>query len=176
MVETTIRIGDLAKLLGISTSALRFYERAGLVEPTQRTEGGYRVYGPQAIGRLQFVQRAKALGLSLNEVRELLAGPRSDLETERGRVRHLVAHKLAESRSRVAELQALERELQSLYVRLLRVRAPECGHVGDCACWLPTEREVMKMADEVAATEACNCDCSDSDCECGCSCCGPAGN
>jgi hypothetical protein len=88
------------------------------------------------------------------------------------RLRHLVAHKLANTKGRIAELLALERELQSLYVRLHRTRAPEGGHIGDCACWLPTEEEVMKMADEVAGTEACTCDCANSDCDCGRSCCG----
>ena len=54
----------------------------------------------------------------------------------------MVAHKIAWSQARVAELQALEHELQSLYVRLLRVPGPECGHIGDCAFWLPTDEEV----------------------------------
>jgi hypothetical protein len=130
------------------------------------------MYGPEAVGRLQFLLRAKTLGLSLDEVRQLLASPLADADEERARLRHLVAHKLAKTKGRIAELLALERELQSLYVRLHRARAPECGHIGDCACWLPTEEEVMNMADEVAGTEACTCDCAESDCECGCSCCG----
>jgi DNA-binding transcriptional MerR regulator len=172
MPEAAMRIGELARKVGTSTSALRYYEKAGLVGPPDRAPSGYRMYGPEAVGRLQFLLRAKTLGLSLDEVRQLLASPLADADEERARLRHLVAHKLANTKGRIAELLALERELQSLYVRLHRTRAPECGHIGDCACWLPTEEEVMKMADEVAGTEACTCDCADSDCDCGCSCCG----
>ena len=157
-----MRIGELAKLAGISTSALRYYEEAGLLGPAARTEAGYRVYGPEAVGRLQFVRRAKALGLSLQEIRQLLASPAADVGTERDRLRHLVAHKLAETRARIAELQALDQELESLYVRLLRGPGPECGHVGDCGCWLPTEEEVKAMATEVA--------CCDELCCVGCAC------
>ena len=74
-----MRIGELAKLAGISTSALRYYEEVGLLGPAARTEAGYRIFRGDAVGRLQFVQRAKALGLSLQEVRQLLASPQADV-------------------------------------------------------------------------------------------------
>ena len=157
-----IRIGELAKLAGVSTSALRYYEEAGLLGPAARTEAGYRMYGPEALGRLQFVQRAKALGLSLQEVRQLLASPAADVGAERDRLRHLVAHKLADTRARIAELQALDQELESLYLRLLRAPGPECGHVGDCGCWLATDEEVKAMANEVSCCSAPCC----QDCAC----------
>src|ERR687885_23289 len=154
-----IRIGELAKLAGVSTSALRYYEEAGLLGPAARTEAGYRMYGTEALGRLQFVQRAKALGLSLQEVRQLLASPAADVGAERDRLRHLVAHKLAQTRARIAEQQALDQELESLYVRLLRAPGPECGHLGDCGCWLPTDEEVKAMASEVACCSELSCPC-----------------
>jgi DNA-binding transcriptional MerR regulator len=134
----------------------------GLLGPASRAEAGYRIYGGEAIGRLQFFQRAKTLGLSIQEVRQLLTSPQSDVGTERDRLRHLVAHKLAETRSRIAE-------------RLLRVPGPDCGHLGDCGCWLPTDEEVKTVAKEVACCgqlccPACacshgqSCDCSDCPC------------
>ncbi len=171
-----MRIGELAKLVGVSTSAVRYYEKEGLVAPAPRTEAGYRVYGPEAVGRLQFLLRAKALGLSLQEVGDLLVSPRADAGAERDRLRHLVAHKIADTSWRIAELQALNQELESLYVRLLRAPGPECGHVGDCACWLPTEEEVKIMAEEVACCgERCcpSCSCAQGQsCDCPeCPCC-----
>lgn len=73
----------------------------------------------------------------------------------------ILAHRLAETKNRVAELQALELELEGLYVRLLRVPGPDCGHLGDCACWLPTEEEVKSMTQDVACCgELCCPDCS----------------
>ena len=175
MAEAGMRIGTLARLAGISTSALRYYEQTGLLGPAERTEAGYRIYASGAVGRLQFVQRAKAFGLSLGEVRDLLASQDGDIEVERERLRHFVAHKLAETRRRVGEMQALEGELESLYVRLLRTTAPTCGHLGDCGCWLPTKEEVNLMAEEVACCgEQCcprcacvrgeACDCSECPC------------
>ncbi|PZS26069.1 MAG: heavy metal-responsive transcriptional regulator [Pseudonocardiales bacterium] len=170
MAETAMRIGELAQLAGISTSALRYYEETGLLGPAARTEAGYRIYREEAVGRLQFVQRAKALGLSLEEIRQLLTSPEADVGTERDRLRHLVAHKLAETRARIAELQALDQELESLYVRLLRVPGPDCGHLGDCGCWLPSDEEVKAMAKEVACCgQLCcpNCACSQGQsCDC----------
>lgn len=172
-----MRIGQLAKLVGVSTSAVRYYEREGLVAAAPRTEAGYRVYGPEVVGRLQFLLRAKALGLSLQEVTELLASPSADAGAERGQLRHLVAHKIADTRRRVAELKTLNQELESLYVRLLRAPGPECGHVGDCACWLPTDEEVKIMAEEVACCgKVCcpSCSCVQGQpCDCPeCPCCG----
>jgi MerR family transcriptional regulator, copper efflux regulator len=175
MGENGMRIGELARLVGISTSALRYSERAGLVGAAARTEAGYRTYGPDTAGRVEFLLRAKALGLSLQEVRKLLAGPRADTAAERDRLRHVVAHKISETADRIAQLEALHRELRSLYVRLLRAPGPECGHVGDCACWLPTAEEAKIMTQEVACcgqlccpdcacTSGAPCDCPDCLC------------
>lgn len=170
MGTTGIRIGELARSAGVSASALRYYEEAGLLRPAVRTEAGYRLYGPEALGRLQFVRRAKDLGLTLAEIRQLLADPNADARAERDRLRHLVAHKIARTQVRIAELQALDHELQSLYVRLLRLPGPECGHIGDCACWLPTDEEVNVMAKEVACCgklccpEGEPCDCPECPC------------
>lgn len=171
-----MRVGELARLGGVSASALRYYEKVGLLEPASRTDSGYRVYHPEAIGRLQFLLRAKALGLSLHEVHRLLTSPNVDTATERDRLRHLVAHKIADTKRRVAELQDLSRELESLYVRLLRAPALDCGHVGDCALWLPTEEEVRTMTEEVQCCgELCcpSCACSQGEtCDCPeCPCC-----
>ncbi len=171
-----MQIGELAKLVGISTSAVRYYEKEGLIAPAPRTDAGYRMYSPNTVGRLQFLLRTKALGLSLQEVGELLASPREDAGAERDRLRHLVAHKIADTRGRIAELTAQNLELESLYVRLVRSPGRECGHLGDCACWLPTEEEVKVMTEEVACCgELCcpSCACAQGQpCDCTeCPCC-----
>lgn len=168
-----LRIGDLARRAGLATSALRFYEDEGLLAPSGRTEAGYRVYDAAALGRLAFIRRARALGLTLQEIRELVSGASSGVQHDRDRVRHVVAHKLAETERRTAELTALKSELESLYVRLLRAPGPECGHVGDCGCWLPNEEEVMAMTEDLRSVQACGCcDCPQPGCDCDCDCCG----
>jgi DNA-binding transcriptional MerR regulator len=57
----TLKIGELARLTGLSIKTIRYYERGGLLEQPPRTEAGYRLYGPEEVARLQFVQRAKLL-------------------------------------------------------------------------------------------------------------------
>jgi DNA-binding transcriptional MerR regulator len=166
-----LRIGALAKQTGLATSALRYYEEAGLLEPAARTEAGYRVYADQALGRVAFIRRAQSLGLSVKEIRELIAS-REDPDIDRVRLRHVVAHKLAATERRMAELEHLKDELQGMYVRLLRDPAIACGHLGDCACWLPTAEEVNSMATDVKAIEQCGCgDCPVPGCDCDCDCC-----
>jgi DNA-binding transcriptional MerR regulator len=68
---TTYTIGETARRSGFSASALRFYEDIGLVEPSGRTESGYRLYDDGALARLAFIARAKQLGCSLDEISDL---------------------------------------------------------------------------------------------------------
>jgi DNA-binding transcriptional MerR regulator len=67
-----LKIGELAHQTGLSIKTVRYYEQRGLLEQPPRTEGGYRLYGPEEVARLRFVQRAKLLGLPLEEIRELV--------------------------------------------------------------------------------------------------------
>lgn len=170
-----MRIGEMARRTGVAPSALRYYEDAGLLVPAGRTEAGYRLYGETALGRLAFIRRAQALGLTVRELHDLINAPSLTADADRERVRHLVAHKLDEADRRLQELEELREQLEELYVRMLRAPAPDCGHVGDCACWLPNDEEVKAMAKEVACCGqvccpgcACRqglpCDCPDCPC------------
>ena len=69
--DSRLKIGELARQTGLSIKTIRYYESRGLLEQPPRTEGGYRLYGPEEVARLWFVQRAKLLGLTLEEIREL---------------------------------------------------------------------------------------------------------
>ena len=68
-----MKIGELAKRSGVGIDAVRFYEREGLLPNIQRLASGYRVYADADLKRLRFVTRAKALGFTLQEIRDLLA-------------------------------------------------------------------------------------------------------
>jgi DNA-binding transcriptional MerR regulator len=67
-----LTIGDLAKRTGTKVETIRYYERIGLLPEPGRTEGNYRSYGSEHLGRLSFIRRARDLGFSLDQVRELL--------------------------------------------------------------------------------------------------------
>jgi DNA-binding transcriptional MerR regulator len=68
-----MRIGEAADQVGINPKTIRYYESIGLIPRADRTAGGYRNYGPDDVERLTFIKSAQRLGLSLDEVSEVLA-------------------------------------------------------------------------------------------------------
>jgi len=66
------QIGDVADRVGLSLRTVRYYEEAGLVRPSDRTDGGFRLYGDEEVARLEVIKQMKPLGFSLQEMRELL--------------------------------------------------------------------------------------------------------
>ena len=66
-------IGELSDRLGISNPTIRYYEKLGLIASVQRTNSGYRLYSEKEEERLRFIQKAKQFGLSLEEIKELIA-------------------------------------------------------------------------------------------------------
>lgn len=103
-MNETLTIGRLAQRFGLSTSAIRYYERVGLL-PQPAREGGRRRYGPQAVRRLEVLLIAKRAGFSLDEARELLqrsvAGPPAS-----DALRDLAARKLSEVEGLIARAHA----------------------------------------------------------------------
>jgi len=67
-----LRIGEVALRSGVSIDTVRYYERRRLLPPAPRTEGGFRLFTPEAVERMQFIKQAQELGFSLDEIRELL--------------------------------------------------------------------------------------------------------
>ncbi len=116
-----MQISDLAKALRITTRTIRLYEQMGLVEPPKRTEGGIRVYEKADIKRFKFVLKLKALGLSLQEMKEL-----ADLYTQEQlpvkimpRLVELLDSHLKNIRSRINQLQSLEKDIAEYKNRIL---------------------------------------------------------
>jgi DNA-binding transcriptional MerR regulator len=68
-----LQIGQVAGRTGLSLRTIRFYEETGLVRPTSRTEGGFRLYSEDDVARLEIIKRMKPLGFSLEEMQDLLA-------------------------------------------------------------------------------------------------------
>jgi DNA-binding transcriptional MerR regulator len=104
---------------GFSASALRFYEGIGLVEPTTRTDAGYRIYDDRSLARLAFIARAKQLGCSLDEITDLVAiwdGDRCG--PVQRRFHDLVSAKLIEAQRQIAELTALTDQLHAAAAQL----------------------------------------------------------
>jgi DNA-binding transcriptional MerR regulator len=70
--SSSLRSGELARLTGVSADTLRHYERLGILPTSPRTNGGYRIFPPSAVERVQLARRALQLGFSLNELSEIL--------------------------------------------------------------------------------------------------------
>ena len=112
-------IGEVAERSGFSASSLRYYEGIGLVEPTTRTDAGYRLYDDDTLARLSFIARAKELGCSLEEITDLVSiwdGDRCG--PVQGRFHELVTTKILDTRRRITELVALAGELQEAAAHL----------------------------------------------------------
>ena len=69
----SLTIGKVAKQASVGIETIRFYEREGLIAEPPRRESGYRQYPPETVDRVRFIKRAKDLGFSLREIRDLLA-------------------------------------------------------------------------------------------------------
>jgi MerR family copper efflux transcriptional regulator len=120
-----VRIGELAGRTGLSSSAIRYYERVGLVVPQGRTAGGYRDYDDGAVARLRFVEAAKTLGLSLEQIREILALRDRD-EVPCAHVIELIQRRRDEVAKRIDELIVLLRDLDRLGERARGLSPADC--------------------------------------------------
>ncbi len=110
--EAPLTIGRLARAAGVGAETVRFYEREGLIEAPPRTAAGYRQYPPETVERLGFIRRAKALGFSLDEIRELLALREPD--QDRSRVKAITERKIADIDQRISELERMRAALAEL--------------------------------------------------------------
>ncbi len=111
-----MRIGELAERTGVDAQTIRYYERIGLLPEPQRTQSRYRVYGDRDEARLRFVKSARELGMTLAEVREILA-LRERAECPCGYVAGTLARHAEDIRRRIAELTRFEREIEELLGR-----------------------------------------------------------
>ncbi|WP_204151993.1 heavy metal-responsive transcriptional regulator [Leptolyngbya sp. CCY15150] len=107
------KIGDVAQRLALNPQTLYFYERIGLIPAPQRTEAGYRLFSQQDVDRLAFITRAKSLGLSLDEIRSILALKDGKSLTCQD-VHDRLVSKLDQIETQIQQLQRLHDELRPL--------------------------------------------------------------
>ena len=110
------RIGEAARLSGVPAASIRYYEKEGLLPPQGRTDKQYRLYNEADIHRLRFVRLCRAMDMSLDEVRTLLALDSPSPGDAHTACATLDAH-LSHVRTRLRELQVLEAELIALRSR-----------------------------------------------------------
>lgn len=135
-----LKIGDMARVSGFSRDTLRYYERLGLVVATERTESGYRLYDDSVASRLEFIQRAKAVGLTLQEIATIFS-VRDGGRLACQHIRSLLREKVEGLDTQMRHLERLRGELS---VRLAWAEAhPVTGCDGRDVCEYLTDHEVV---------------------------------
>ena len=137
-----MRIGELAERLELNPRTIRFYERIGVMPEPERTPSGYRDYSEADEERLRFVRLAQSLGLSLDDIREVLA-LRERGEAPCRYVRAVISEQARAIEERIGELERLRGELRRLerVARDLPEEAPDDG----CVCHI-LEKEHSPVA------------------------------
>lgn len=126
-----MKIGELAQRSGTTAKTLRFDEQAGLLPEPERTPAGYRVYDEPVVDRLRFVKAAQAAGLSLAEIREIIAA-REDGGPPCGHVSALLDSHAVDLDRRITELVTLREEVQRLRTRARTLDPGRCEADGVC--------------------------------------------
>ena len=145
-MERPLTVGQLAHTTGVPAKTIRYYEQVGVLPVPRRSGAGYRQYSRHDVHRLLFIRRARALGLSLANLKALTAELDSgECLTMRPRLHALVTEQLRTVQQQIAEFQLLERQLAQVLQRLQTgVPTP---HTDGCRCLdsdTPEEREPLQ--------------------------------
>lgn len=120
------QIGELAKRCGVSTDTLRFYEKNALISPAGRSDSGYRLYDEENQKQVSFILKAKELGLSLEEIKELLEIRLEATEHSCAEVKSITSAKLMLIDEKIADLMHIRSALK-------KINDACCGHRDDDA-------------------------------------------
>lgn len=127
-----MKIGQVAEVSGLPAKTIRYYESIGLIEPAGRTSSGYRAYQEKDIETLKFIQRARSLGFSINEVSALLM-LWNDRNRASAQVKELAKQHVADMDRKIAELQSMKDTLSNLIEKCQGDHRPDCPILNDFA-------------------------------------------
>jgi Cu(I)-responsive transcriptional regulator len=123
-------IGRAAKESGVSVKMVRHYEAIGLLPPPARTMANYRVYGPNDVHMLRFIKRARTLGFSMEDIKELV-GLWKNKSRSSSAVKKIAGRHLDELRRKIAELESMAATLEHLTKHCHGDHRPECPILED---------------------------------------------
>jgi MerR family Zn(II)-responsive transcriptional regulator of zntA len=134
-----LTIGKIARETNVSADALRYYEREGLIVPAGKSDGGYRLYGKDAIPRLRFIKQAQACGFTLTEIRELLV-LRNSNSACCGDVRTRAVEKKLQLEGKIRALKTMSKALDQLIAN-----CPDAKHgIEECSILAALEEAPVK--------------------------------
>lgn len=120
------QIGEVAERTGLSLRTIRYYEEVGLVVPSARSQGGFRLYAEPDIERLNMITRMKPLGFQLDEMRELMGILDASSETERPQDERSRLHEFWEKTEDRCQSLRAQLEMAEDFAATLRRRLSEC--------------------------------------------------
>ena len=136
-----MRIGELAGELEINPRTLRFYEAVGLLPEPERTSSGYRDYDEDALERVRFIKSAQRLGLSLDDIKEILAFKDRD-EPPCDYVLSVIDKEADALDQKIAELEALRKDLRSLRTKAKRLPKSNL-RARTCVCHIIENQDLL---------------------------------
>jgi MerR family Zn(II)-responsive transcriptional regulator of zntA len=110
-----VKINELAKLSGISAHTLRYYEKLGLLTPSQRSESNYRIYSKDDLTTAIFIKRSKECGFSLAETASLLAIKNDKSQHVCAETKEITRTKINELAEQIEKLKKMQNTLQELH-------------------------------------------------------------
>jgi MerR family copper efflux transcriptional regulator len=123
--ETNMNIGEAAKSSGISAKMIRHYEAIHLIKPGTRSDAGYRTYTDKDLHTLRFIKRARTLGFSLDQIRDLLS-LWNDAQRSSADVKAIALAHVTDLEKRIAELSEMRDTLQNLALSCSGDARAEC--------------------------------------------------
>jgi DNA-binding transcriptional MerR regulator len=111
--DKLMRVGELAKAVNKTVRAMHLYEELGLLEPRARSEGGFRLYGPEAIDRIHWIVKLQAIGFTLAEIQGFVRDFQSagSAPEATARVRALFHEKQEQIREQIMQLSVIENDI-----------------------------------------------------------------
>jgi DNA-binding transcriptional MerR regulator len=135
LLEKPLRVGELARRTGKTVRALHLYEELGLLQPIHRSKGGFRLYSPSAVQRVEWISKLQDAGFSLHQLQDLrgLVGDADVASLAMGQVREIFEERLKDTRQQIARLTQLEKELAASLQYLDGCKTCEPVHqTGEC--------------------------------------------